>query len=149
MNRLLTCLLLIVLFLCSFVNCQQPVGDFSESGDGVKTFYIIGLKDYFLDVQSQRVFHRRDDHVKIIGIRRSIGIDDNNLLIEIIKDPLSIGPDVHEIIAPRGNFEFAVPGEYILKGTYNGMTDEYPFEVLGSPREAGDGFGGVGIEWLP
>jgi len=151
MSRLLKTALIIFLAIYGFSGCKQPIGNLSGSGggegNGYDDFWIFSLKTYYTNDTNQSILYRNSTHVKIIG--DTVDIDDERLLIEIMTDPLFIGPSVNEIINPKGNFKFTMPGNYILKGTYNGKTDEHYFEVYGSPVESGEGSTAVGLQWLP
>jgi len=156
MNCLFVRLLLIFLAIFNFSYCSQPVGDLSSSslnndvsgGGGASGFWIFAeKKEYYLSEQSTRIFQRNSDHLKIIG--EYVDLNDNSLKIEIMTDPLFIGSPVYVVINPRGSFEFTLPGNYILKGTYKGMTDESKFDVLGNPPQTGEGSAGVDMIWLP
>lgn len=142
--------LLFILAIFGFSGCSQPVGSISNSGSSsgeFSGFYIIAVKkEYYLSDPNESVFWRTDDHIKVIG---NVDLNSSLLKIELEKDPVSIGPDVLEVVDPYEKFEFALPGKYILRGTYNGRTDVAKFEVKGSPTVTGDGSAGVGLEWFP
>jgi len=150
-NRLLAGLLLFILLICGLTSCQQPVGNLDSSSGGggfAEDFWIFSLKTYYINDTSQNILYRRSDHVKIIGVGEPISINDNRLEIRIMTDPLFIGPSVDEIINPSEYFKFTMPGNYILKGSFNSMSDEHHFEVFGSPVETGEGSTSLGMTWL-
>jgi len=151
MNRLLK-LAIFISLIYSFSGCQQPVGNLNSSGGGsgfAEDFWLFSLKTYYTNDTSQNILYRRSDHIKIIGIGEQLSIDDGRVVIEVLTDPIFIGPSVNEVIVPGGNFKFTMPGKYILRGTFNGLTDEHHFEVFGSPVESGEGSASVGLVWLP
>ena len=165
MKRLLAGFIFIFLAVV-LTGCPEPIGSIrlSEGGGGggsgngsgasVVDFYIIGLKTaYYVNSVNadEHTFFRRSDHVKVMGFGGQVDINDPNLKIEIFTDPLFVGSDVYAEITttlPNNRFRFLVPGDYILKGSFNGLTDEHPFKVYGSPPEGGDGGAGVGMVWL-
>jgi len=139
----------IILMACVFSSCTQPTGSISGSdgNGGVELFYVIAIKDeIYLQTEEQRRFYRRKDHLKVLGAE----INDSNLKIEIITDPLAVSTaPVEVVLNVSGFFEFTQPGQYILRGTYNGKQDEYPIIVHDFDQGGGGGSTGVGIEWLP
>jgi len=159
-NSLLAGLLIIFLSVCG-LSCREPVGSIDKgngngngNGNGtIEDFFLLVFKDkYYLNkTQEERSFYRNSDYFRVIGLGKTGRIDqnDNNLKIEIVNSPLSIGPDVNEVIGPFGVFEFSQPGTYLLKGTYNEMTDEWPIEVFGSDIDTGEGSPGIDFIWLP
>ena len=163
MNKLLTGLILIILALCSLLSCSQPVGSLSNtnsdsnSGRGggslIDGFFIDVFKNnYYLNrPEEERMFRRRSDYFRVVGLGNlgRIDVNDPDLKIEIFSAPISINSYAIKDILPNQYFEFSVPGNYILRGTYNNMTDEVPIEVFGSEPSTGEGSSGVGWVWLP
>jgi len=143
--------LLIILTACVYTSCSQPVGSINGSngsGGGTDVFFVIAIKDeIYLQTEDQRRFYRRPNHLKVIGA----GIYDNALKIEIFTDPLAIvpTPPLNITLNPLAFYEFTQPGQYIVRGTYNGKQDEYPITVYDKDPSGGGGSTGVGMEWLP
>lgn len=157
MKRLTTGLILIILVICSLFGCRQPVGSLDLNGNGgsgnaVDDFFIQVFKaNYYLTRPvHERTFLRRSDFFRVVGFGSIGKIDQNDpdLLIEILSSPVSMNYDVYEVIEPNGSFEFSIEGNYILRGTYKGITDEVPIEVFGSEPNTGEGSSGIGWVWL-
>lgn len=161
MNRLFKGLFLIILVICSLISCSQPIGSLGHiesdngrgGGNAVDGFFIDVFKNnyYLTRPQEERILRRRGDYFRVVGLGSIGRIDPNDpeLKIEIFSAPISVNLDIHAVIQPDGYFEFAIEGNYILKGTYKDMTDEVPIEVFGSEPNTGEGSSGLGWIWLP
>ena len=153
MNRLVAGLIFI---LALFVyGCKQPVGSLSDSeGGGSKTTYDFlmlrpnrllydtdgGMDSRFDRKNDLRVFYADKDGFK------NIGNDDPKLILEIVLNPGMMSESTSVI--KNGYFPFSEPGRHVIKGTYEGKTDEYSIEVRGVLSNPGDGGDFFEIIWL-
>jgi len=136
----------IILIGC-FTSCAEPAGSINSSGSGSDIFLVLPVKNtiYLNRTEDERKFYRRSDYLKVLGA----DLNDSDLIIKIEPDPLLMGPDVNEVINVNGFYEFTQPGNYLIRGTYNGKTDASPISVVGYDLVGGEGQSTVGIEWLP
>ncbi|MCL2265505.1 MAG: hypothetical protein FWC22_05630 [Treponema sp.] len=151
MNKLLT-IVIIILAICVYTGCQQPVGGF-VGGSGESTNNFILLKPnrqlYSLESIFDNKFDRGSDFTVYIadnGPLQKIDPFDPSLTIEIISTIGLVGAEVNEEVDDY--FPFAIPGRYKVKGTYVDKTDEYSIEVQGNFSDPGEGYDFAGIKWL-
>jgi len=149
------------MFLAICVSCcSQPVGDLSPNakggngnGNGTGVYYdFLMLRPnrilYDADGGADGRFDRQADlrvFVADNGEYRSLDPVDRFLTIEVIENP---GMTSENITVVNTHHVFSLPGRYVIRGTYNGYSDEYSVEVRGSFINPGDGSDFVDMIWL-
>jgi len=129
------------------------ITDDGGNGNGRSQYDFLMLRPnrilYEVDGGVDGRFSRADDLRVFVADEEGYRMLDNfdpRLKLEIILLPNSLGEETHEVT--NGYFIFSVPGRHIVRGTYNGMTDEYSIEVRGSVVNPGPGQEFIKIEWL-
>jgi len=152
MNRLIAGLIII---LALFVyGCRQPVGSITDGGNGSNTTYdFLMLRPnrllYDADGGVDSRFDRKHDLRVFVADKdgfKNIDTNDPGLILEIVLNPGMISESTSVIT--NGYFPFSEPGRHIIKGTYEGKTDEYSIEVRGVLTNPGDGNDFFEIIWL-
>jgi len=158
MKRLLAGLFTIFLTVCGITGCSQPAGSILENGDLGNGSGNFNLYDFIM-LRPNRILYEYDAgrdgrFVRYEDLRvfvadengyRAIDTLDPDLLLEIVIHPGGIGETVREL---NSYFPFPEPGRYIIRGTYNGESDEYSIEVRGSLVNPGEGQDNIGMIWL-
>ena len=163
MNRLLKGLLLFFLAVNVFTGCREPVGSLSggngTNGNGGGSGYIGSGEFDFLWLRPNRILYdvnegsngrferERDLRVFVAddGGFFQLNTSDINLKIEVIMHP---GMSSEIVLEANSVFVFTETGRYIIRGTFNGKSDEYSIEVRGSYVNPGDGSGFLDWIWL-
>jgi len=140
------------------MGCSSPVGSIEDSGgngngDGKGDYNFLMLTPnrqlYAIKGVSDNRFDRLSDFQAYAangGPLIKLDPADSNLTIEILSAPGFLGAEVSEKV--QTVYPFALPGRYIIKGTYFGNTDDYSIEVEGEFSEPGDEYDFGGIMWL-
>ena len=155
MNRLLVRLFIIFLAVCGITSCAPPVGSISDgsgngNGNGITAEFLLLRPNrilYEIDGGIDGSFDRSEDLRAFVtdnGEFKPIDPTDPLLMLELILNPGGFETIV-EIIT---HYPFSEAGRHIIKGTYNGKTDQYSIEVRGSFVNPGEGSGSVEIEWI-
>jgi len=171
MRRILTFLLLIFFSICVITGCSQPAGSINKNGEGGgggngngngngngggdgdsrTTYDFLMLRPnrilYELDGGKDGRFDRAADLRVFVADDegyRSLDLFDPGLKLEII-----MYPGLTEIVTViNSHFPFSEAGRHVIRGTYDGKTDEYSIEVRGTLVNPGDGSGFIEMEWL-
>jgi len=155
-RRLLVILILLV--LCGFSSCIEPVGYIDSNGNGIGNgsgsqyeFLMLRPNRILYDVNSgaDSRFSRQQDLSVFLadnGEFKKIETSDSGLILEVIENP---GLNSETItVVNNGYYVFSIPGRYLIRGTYNEKSDEYSVEVRGSFINPGEGSDFVDIIWL-
>jgi hypothetical protein len=154
--RHLSVKLFFFLAACIIMGCSDPVGSIDSSGgngNGRGNTNFLLLKPnrilYAVDNALDDTFFRPSDfqvYAADGGTLKKLDPMDSDLQIEITTTLGFLGAPVSEKVDYA--FPFAIPGRYVVKGTYFGNTDEYSIQVEGTLVNPGDGTEFADIIWL-
>lgn len=143
-------IILILLTICVFVNCKQPVGSITKEEGGGGSFdldflwlvparFLYDTEQWYIPENDLQIMYAGDGNIKVISAK--------DVKIEILEHADSVD-DPNIIKIENGQTKLVTAGRHRVRVTYNERKAYYTIEVRGTYSGGGDDSDLFEVIWL-